>query len=129
MTALTHKIAQKEFFDDHINQREGSLDLDPRLQNFRMSPEYANMQEKSSKGGGGSRKRQTEAMNIKKTQSMKRMLLEGHEPTVEAMSPSSHAAIQMHNSIALLNQSNSGGRQSQLVNSAHVVDQSIMQYY
>ena len=37
---------------------DGSLDLDSRLQNFRMSPEYANLQEKSSKGGAqNSRKR------------------------------------------------------------------------
>lgn len=89
---------------------DGSLDLDSRLQNFRMSPEYANLQEKSSKGGAqNSRKRQLDANNIKKTQSLKRMLLEGQD-TGDAMSPSSQAAIQMHNSIALLNQSNSGGR-------------------
>ena len=48
-----------------------------------------------------------DALNIKKTQSMKRMMLEKQD---SGMSPTSQAAIQMHNSIALLNQQNSGGR-------------------
>ena len=73
------------------------------------------------------RKRQIDAMNIKKTQSMKRMMLEKQDSG--GMSPTSQAALHMHNSIALLNQSNSGGRQSQLVNSANFIDQSIMHYY
>ena len=40
-------------------------------------------------------------MNIKKTQSMKRMMLEKQD---SGMSPTSQAALHMHNSIALLNQ-------------------------
>ena len=87
------------------------------------SPEYSN--DVNSKAVA-SRKRQIDAMNIKKTQSMKRMMLEKQD---SGMSPTSQAALHMHNSIALLNQQNSGGRQSQLVNSANFIDQSIMHYY
>ena len=63
-----------------------------------MSPEYSNGFGQARRG---SRKRETDPANIKKTQSLKRMAMERQD--LGGMSPSSHAAMQMHNSIALLN--------------------------
>lgn len=100
-----------------------TIDFDVNTSHMQ-SPEYSN--DINSKAMAN-RKRQIDAMNIKKTQSMKRMMLEKQDSG--GMSPTSQAALHMHNSIALLNQSNSGGRQSQLVNSANFIDQSIMHYY
>lgn len=74
-----------------------TLDFEVNLSEMQ-SPEYSN--EVNTKANG-SRKRQIDALNIKKTQSMKRMMLQKQDSS--GVSPTSQAAIHMHNSIALLN--------------------------
>ena len=58
---------------------------------MKQSPEYSNSNNNTDKNSKNvARKRQIDAMNIKKTQSMKRMLLEKQD---SGMSPTSQAAI------------------------------------
>ena len=74
LTAFTHQLAQKEFFDDNLVTQKDSatIDLDMEMSS-KQSPEYLTSTEANSKAN---RKRQIDAMNIKKTQSMKRMILD-----------------------------------------------------
>jgi len=60
--AYTHKLAVQAFFDEKV-QTDATLDL---------SPEYQQTNLKASK------RNQIDAMNIKKTQSLKRMMLENY---------------------------------------------------
>ena len=102
LTALTHKLAQQDFFNEKLWQKDeqiagGSADVEATtFINLSQSPEYSSQELQTTAG----RKRQIDALNMKKAQSLKRMPLEKQD---SASSPQSQTAIQMHNSIALLN--------------------------